>query len=75
MANIKCSVNSCYYWGDGNVCEAEEIYVSPNTKATKATNDMEIGALGKTADSQKSEHTMCVTFKPKHEGGKDNKKK
>lgn len=45
---ILCEVNNCTYWGSGNKCHAEVIYVV-NQTGTEA-ND--------------SEDTDCKTFKP-----------
>ncbi|AKD31065.1 hypothetical protein AW02_029170 [Bacillus velezensis NJN-6] len=45
---ILCEVNNCSYWGRGNKCTADAIYVVSHT--------------GETAE--KSEETDCKTFKP-----------
>ncbi|SEM69933.1 DUF1540 domain-containing protein [Lihuaxuella thermophila] len=47
--NVMCEVNSCTYWGQGNLCRADEIYVV--NKYEKQASD--------------SEETDCKTFKPK----------
>ncbi|RAL25649.1 DUF1540 domain-containing protein [Thermoflavimicrobium daqui] len=49
--DVLCEVNSCTYWGDGNLCKADEIYVVVTSLARKA---------------KESEETDCKTFKPKH---------
>ena len=46
--DVLCEVNNCSYWGQGNKCKAEAIYVVSNT--------------GKKAGS--SEETDCKTFEP-----------
>ncbi|MGG3572649.1 DUF1540 domain-containing protein [Bacillus gobiensis] len=48
MERILCEVNNCSYWGDGNKCTADAIYVVSHT-----------GDKAKT-----SEETDCKTFKP-----------
>ncbi|MCM3743265.1 DUF1540 domain-containing protein [Sporosarcina luteola] len=45
---ILCEVNNCTYWGEGNNCHAEVIYV--------------VSQHGNQADD--SEDTDCKTFKP-----------
>jgi hypothetical protein len=46
--NVLCEVNSCTYWGKGNLCQAEEIYV--------------VSHHGKQASESKE--TDCKTFRP-----------
>ncbi len=58
--SVKCSVDSCYYWGSGNVCEANEIMVKNNIDSPT----FEIGTIGE-MDARTSEETMCATYKPK----------
>jgi hypothetical protein len=31
MTDVKCKVESCYYWGKGDVCKADTITVDNNT--------------------------------------------
>lgn len=57
---VGCTVDSCSYWGFGNVCEADEIMVKNNIDSA----DMEIGTMD-TLDAATSEETMCATYKPK----------
>ncbi|MGE5552278.1 MAG: DUF1540 domain-containing protein [Bacteroidota bacterium] len=66
MAEIKCSVDSCSYWGRGNVCEADEIMVRNNKPQDY---DMEIGTMGE-VEAETSAQTMCETFKPRAGYGK-----
>lgn len=44
--DVRCEVNNCNYWGDGNKCRADAIYVVSHT-GRKASN---------------SEETDCKTF-------------
>lgn len=46
---ILCEVSNCTYWGDGNLCKAEQIYVVSN----------------KGDQARHSEETDCKTFHPK----------
>ncbi|MGE5528270.1 MAG: DUF1540 domain-containing protein [Patescibacteria group bacterium] len=61
MAKINCSVDSCTYWGKGDVCEADSIMVRNNQVQRY---DMEIGAMGG-MNPETSAETMCETFKPR----------
>ncbi len=67
MAKINCSVNSCTYWGKGEVCKADSIMVKNNQSMGY---DMEIGTMGEN-DAGTSAETMCETYKPKAEYGKE----
>ncbi len=62
MNRIKCSVSSCKYNDDGNVCQADEIKVQNNLGSS---TDMEIGALGSQSEARTSIETCCETFAPK----------
>ncbi|MCI1693682.1 DUF1540 domain-containing protein [Aneurinibacillus aneurinilyticus] len=46
--DVLCEVNNCTYWGNGNKCTADEIYV--------------VSHKGKHAST--TEETDCKTFKP-----------
>lgn len=76
MTEVKCRVESCHYWGSGDICNAETIQVDNNVSGSR-TFGMETGELysGKethrTQDVQDKEHartseqTLCRTFRPK----------
>ncbi|WP_100405173.1 DUF1540 domain-containing protein [Bacillus solitudinis] len=46
--DVLCEVNNCTYWEEGNLCQADKIYVVSHT--------------GKQAENQKE--TDCKTFEP-----------
>ncbi|WP_160724082.1 DUF1540 domain-containing protein [Bacillus sp. USDA818B3_A] len=46
--DVLCEVNNCTFWGNGNKCNADRIYVVSHT--------------GETADN--SRETDCKTFAP-----------
>ncbi|HEX3015947.1 MAG TPA: DUF1540 domain-containing protein [Desulfobacteria bacterium] len=48
MHDLKCTVDSCHYWGTGNHCSAEGIEVNNMENSTATTSD----------------ETVCKTFKP-----------
>ena len=47
MTDVKCRVETCYYWGTGDICKADTIMVDNNTirrTATEAGNlDVNVG--------------------------------
>lgn len=47
--DVMCEVDSCTYWGNGNLCQADQIYV---------VNQRE-------EEAETSEETDCHTFEPK----------
>lgn len=49
--DVLCEVNSCKYWGHGNMCHADAIYVISSTNSVAETTD----------------HTGCQTFVPSEE--------
>ncbi|NGP46489.1 DUF1540 domain-containing protein [Bacillaceae bacterium SIJ1] len=48
--DVLCEVNNCKYWGQGNRCKADAIYV--------------VSHVGKEASD--SSETDCKTFTPEH---------
>lgn len=79
MTDVKCKVESCYYWGQGDICRADSIMVD-NNKRSAPLGRMEAGNLdvnentgrssvspGGTDKNQatRSEETLCKTFRPK----------
>lgn len=68
MAEIKCSVRSCHYWGQGQVCQADSIMVKNNKPGDiddeLANPDMELGSIGN-VDANSSQETCCETFRPR----------
>lgn len=61
MPDIKCSVNTCHYWGKGEVCTADAIEVAITGHADPRSD---AGSIGKPKASR-SEETQCVTFRPR----------
>ncbi|MFO7818895.1 MAG: DUF1540 domain-containing protein [Halanaerobacter sp.] len=57
---VKCNVNNCAYWQQGNICAADEIQVS----TTDCGADMEMGSFEEPAHSASSHQTQCVSFRP-----------
>mgnify|MGYP006280991959 CR=1 FL=1 len=57
---VKCNVNNCTYWQQGNICTADQIQVS----TTDCGEDMEMGSFEEPATSASSHQTQCVSFRP-----------
>jgi len=78
MATIRCSVQSCHFYEEGDFCGADEIYVKNRLRSDRDDDfgrrqDMEAGELGK-QDRDRSERnrfaktsseTCCETFRYK----------
>lgn len=62
MTEVKCSVESCHYWGDGNICTADSIMVK-NTLSSDTDDelhrigDMEIGTMKQGIAEEKMKKT------------------
>lgn len=57
---VKCNINNCAYWQQGNMCTADQIQVS----TVDCGADMEIGSFEEPARSNSSHQTQCVSFRP-----------
>ena len=64
---VRCTVSSCYYYGAGDNCVAEEIMVRANP-ATMGHTDFETGEMG--GQARQSNQTLCETFIPQEKGPK-----
>jgi len=59
---VKCYVDSCQYWDQNNMCDADLIEVDNQG----VNQNMEIGTLGEGfAEAKTSKATYCRTFTPK----------
>lgn len=49
MTDVKCKVESCYYWGTGDICKADTIMVDNNTGTggRMEAGDLTVGAAGR----------------------------
>lgn len=64
---VKCSVSNCHYWGEHNLCHADEIVIEIDKHA--GSKIMEEYAEEMTAENhhdlaETSSATCCLTFKP-----------
>jgi hypothetical protein len=70
---IKCNVDSCGYWGQGNQCLAREILVDNTRRGGTGRGDMEIGRIGEgRGEAGTSDDTCCETFVPRGQGRRRN---
>ncbi|MNO51220.1 hypothetical protein D3C76_416110 [compost metagenome] len=73
MANtkplVKCSVSNCHYWGEQNLCHAEQIVIEIDKHSGSAFKEEyaeEMTDKGTHHDhARTSSATCCLTFKPK----------
>ena len=84
MTRVNCSVKNCSYWGQGEVCNADTIWVKNNTGTrgggnsafspyTEFADDLQPD-LGTNVKNQASgsHSTCCETMKPKEQGSETN---
>ncbi|GAW92359.1 hypothetical protein Moth_0712 [Calderihabitans maritimus] len=62
-----CSVNNCHYWGKGNRCEAQQIFVVSDKFADTATDHIDAPQASMTQATPVNNcmETACKTFVPK----------
>jgi len=61
---VRCTVNSCHYWKDGNECHASEVLVTSDSFADRQADNVDAHVahtLGPTPTSNCME-TCCKTF-------------
>lgn len=63
MPKVNCVVDSCVFWGQGNVCTASEITVAATSLGRP--QDQEVGTIGESKPVRNSAETQCVTFRPR----------
>jgi hypothetical protein len=70
MANqeIYCTVESCYYYGKGDVCKATKIWVKNNPVTLR--NASMGGSEGKGRKAHEPAETLCDTFVSHDQGPK-----
>ncbi|MDR0268963.1 DUF1540 domain-containing protein [Paenibacillus sp.] len=64
---VRCSVSNCNYWGEQNVCKAEQILIEidkhASAKYSEEFGDEHFAEHKDHADN--SSATCCLTFKPR----------
>lgn len=64
---VKCSVSNCHYWGEHNLCHAEEIVIEIDKHAGSRYKEEyaeELTAENHHDHAKTSSATCCLTFKP-----------
>lgn len=69
--DIRCTIENCHYWAQGNYCEAEQILIAADKFATETghqVNALQASTYAPTPVG-KCQETCCKTFVEK--GAKD----
>ncbi|WP_370510525.1 DUF1540 domain-containing protein [Paenibacillus odorifer] len=64
---VKCSVSNCHYWGEHNLCRAEEIVIEIDKHVGNGYKEEyaeEMTNEGHRDHASTSSATCCLTFKP-----------
>ncbi|MGI5839192.1 MAG: DUF1540 domain-containing protein [bacterium] len=70
MPQIHCSVNSCHYWKQGNICDAQEIMVTSDALGSSLSDSIDAPSyqtFGSTPVNTCMD-TCCKTFVAKDSG-------
>ncbi len=75
MTKVRCEVESCEFWSDGRVCNADQIWVKNNTvgvvspMSSVLEEDTEVASeiIGATDEipAKTSRQTQCETMRPR----------
>ncbi len=66
MANIRCTVSNCGYWGDENHCRASQILVMAPSSPVQQAEEHGVNAEQlKQTPATTDEDTLCYTFERK----------
>lgn len=75
MPEVRCKVNSCVFWGEGDHCTAHEIWVKDGSEEEDLFHlgdfefAEELEGEGRQAGASTSSQTFCETMRPRVEGG------
>lgn len=63
-AKIRCSVNNCHYWGQGNICDASQIMVTSDPTGQSKPDDFDASRAQQVPGTPVSTcmETCCKTF-------------
>ncbi|WP_203457023.1 DUF1540 domain-containing protein [Paenibacillus tepidiphilus] len=64
---VKCSVSNCHYWGEQNVCRADEIIIEIDKHAGSAFKEEYAEEMTNNNHhdiARNSSATCCLTFRP-----------
>lgn len=66
MASIRCTVSNCKYWGENNMCMADQILVTAPESQLPAAEKHGVGAERlHTTPIRFLEESLCYTFEAK----------
>lgn len=69
QVTVRCTVDNCYYWRDGNVCAANEILVTHDSVGQRYPEDVDVQHLSTVLREvgetpvQTCQETCCKTFR------------
>ncbi|MDD3653136.1 MAG: DUF1540 domain-containing protein [Desulfotomaculaceae bacterium] len=69
MSQVFCSVSNCHYYGQGNVCQANQIMVTSGTMAQNLSPHIDVPYAAQISQTpvDKSPETCCKTFVHKND--------
>lgn len=65
---VNCSVSNCNYWGERNICRADEIIIEIDKHVGSSFKEEyaeEMTISNHKDEARTSSATCCLTFKPK----------
>ncbi len=69
MPQIFCSVNNCHYYGQGNLCKADQILITSDTMSQNLSPNVDAPNASQITPTPvaKSPETCCKTFVHKND--------
>lgn len=69
MANpiVYCHVDNCYYWKEGNRCNAEKILVEIESHLKQTSHEEEFAPEFEEEVAKDKVDTCCHTFRPRYQ--------
>ncbi len=71
QVQVRCTVDNCYYWAEGNYCNADSILITSTDAAAKHSDSLQnqamsalVNQIGETP-AHHSVETACQTFRPR----------
>lgn len=64
--HVRCTVSNCEYWGDNNICIADQILVAVDPPPNPEDHHGYQAANYPHTESPEKDPTMCYTFENKH---------
>jgi hypothetical protein len=70
QVTVRCTVDNCYYWRGGNVCDAKEILVTNDMVGQRYPGEVDVQHLSTVLEEvgetpvKSCQETCCKTFRP-----------